>query len=74
VPSDTDMLIDIQKRVQKIELLLDEAGTYDQRTDLLLDHLEGRALSAPGAGPRNFPPIRDLVTRICQKLGVSTGL
>jgi hypothetical protein len=40
------------------------------RTDLILDHIEGRKPSAEGAGPRSMEPLRSILDSIAAKVGV----
>src|SRR5262245_56305267 len=52
--------------------LMKSVDTLLTRTDLLLDAVEGRELAAPGATPRNDPPLRRVVEAIAVKVGAKT--
>jgi hypothetical protein len=58
---------------RKLDELLSQQATLLTRTDLLLDHVEGRTPKASGASPRTDPPLRRIVEAIAAKVGAKAG-
>jgi hypothetical protein len=67
VPDEEDDMT--PEQAKKLDDLLEAQKVLLARTDLLLDHLEGRVVQAPGALPRTDPPLRRIVESIANTVG-----
>lgn len=55
---------------RKLDDLIENVGTLLTRTDLLLDHVEGREPKAPGASSKRPRALRSVLGDIADKVGV----